>query len=500
MKLVESQISEPFSIDDNVFQGISSVAELKVPKGTKTKYEAFSGWTCNFNKIHEIGVTDIYTLSITVSGNGFASYDGKTIRDETRSFTVNEGTSVTITFSPDEGYRVKGVNVNGQSVTVTGNQYTIDNINSDVKIEVVFEMIPVSSLTVDGVKYSVVSNEERTVNVAAGDYGLVLTVPESIEANGLTWKVTGIEDTALNSSPELAAIVWNLDYGFTGNVSNPNLLLYVKSADYAPTAIKNVVVNGVAENIILTDAESGNNFYCPQEFTARSISYEHHYGMTTGIGEARGWETLALPFDVQKVTHTTKGDMTPFAKWKSGDAAKPFWLMELSGNKFVETDAIKANTPYIVSMPNNDQYKSEFRMAGTVKFSANNVTVKASDNLTTASYADRTLTPNFVVKPAGAGCYALNVDNELEKNDSGITEGSRFVLNIRQVHPFEAYMTSTSGARYIELFDDDTTDILKLDNLTISQSGNLYDLQGRKVSGDVRKGVYIKKGKKLIIK
>ena len=151
-------------------------------------------------------------------------------------------------------------------------------------------------------------------------------------------------------------------------------------------------------------------------------------------------------------------------------------------------------------MPNNDLYKSEFRMAGTVKFSANNVTVKASDNLTTASYADRMLTPNFVEQSAGAGCYALNVSNELEKNNSGMTEGSRFVLNIRQVHPFEAYMTSASGARYIELFDDNTTDILRLDNLTISQSGNLYDLQGRKVSGDVRKGVYIKKGKKLIIK
>ena len=43
-----------------------------------------------------------YTLSIKATGNGSASYDGKSIRGKTQTFTVNEGTKATITFTTKE--------------------------------------------------------------------------------------------------------------------------------------------------------------------------------------------------------------------------------------------------------------------------------------------------------------------------------------------------------------------------------------------------------------
>ena len=448
----------------------------------------------------------VYTLSITASGSGLASYNDNTIRSKTSSFTLNEGTSATITFSPDNGYRIKSVKVNNSTVPVSNNSYTISSISGNTTVDVEFEEIPVDNLSYNGVNYNVVSNAERTVKVAKGDYGLVLRVPTSFTADRVTWNVVGIEDNALQSASELAAIVWEPEVAFTASVSNPNLLLYVKSAGYAPSAVKNVVANGVASSITLMDAASGNNFYCPQEFMAQRISYTHNYGMTSGIGEARGWETIALPFDVQKVTHSSKGEIQPFSKWQSGDNRRPFWLMELSGTGFVQADGIKANTPYIICMPNNSQYKDEFRLAGNVTFSAENVAVKSSYELVSSSYTDRTLMPNFTEKAKGDGCYALNVINSLETNSGGMTEGSRFVLNSRRIHPFEAYMTSTSAARYIGIFDDATTGIHDLYecDLLFNETEEVFDLQGRKVmarpDGTITKGVYIKNGKKLIIK
>ena len=89
----------------------------------------------------------IYTLSITASGNGSATYGSTAIRNNTRSFTVNEGTSATISFTPDDGYRIKSVKENNSSVSVSKNQYTISSINANTTVSVEFEAIPPTTYT-----------------------------------------------------------------------------------------------------------------------------------------------------------------------------------------------------------------------------------------------------------------------------------------------------------------------------------------------------------------
>ncbi len=88
-----------------------------------------------------------YTLSITSAGNGSASYNGTTIRSKTSSFTVNEGASATITFTPDKGYQIKSVKVNNSAVSVSNNQYTVKNITSNTTVSVEFEVIPPKTYT-----------------------------------------------------------------------------------------------------------------------------------------------------------------------------------------------------------------------------------------------------------------------------------------------------------------------------------------------------------------
>jgi hypothetical protein len=348
----------------------------------------------------------------------------------------------------------------------------------------------------------VLSQSNKTINVVYGDYGQVLTVPAGITSNGKTWTVVGIETDALSGNSELAAVIWNPEATFNATVSNPNLLLYVKAEHYAPAAIQNVVVNGTASNIILKEASSGNNFYCPQAFTAQQISYTHNYQMQTGIGDSRGWETVALPFDVQTITHETQGTIVPFAQWKSGDATKPFWLYELAGTGFVEANNIKAYTPYIISMPNNPQYDSEWLLNGKVTFAASGVVVGKTENLNQPTFNNRTFVPSYTDIGSDLGFYALNVNNDYETNNSGMTEGSKFVLNMRRVHPFEAFMTSSSSAPQYAfgVFEGMTAGIQMMINGSWTKENVVYDLQGRKVNSPSKKGVYIVNGKKKIIK
>ena len=450
-----------------------------------------------------------YTMSIRASGNGSASYNGTTIRNDSKSFTVEEGSSSTITFIPDEWHQLGNVKVNDTDVTtqLSDNQYTISNILANTSVSVTFADIEYDNLSNNGVNYRVVSNPKKTVSVANGSYGYWLTVPASFTANGFEWSVTGIDNDVITGNPQLAAVIWNSSTQFTASVDNPNFLLYVTSSQYAPSAIKNVVVGNTANSITLTDASSGNNFYCPREFTARSISYSHSYGMTTGISEARGWESISLPFDVEAITHSSKGTLVPFANWQEGGSTKPFWLYQLGSTGFAEANSIKANTPYIISMPNNAEYKDEYRVAGTITFSSTDVTVKSSESLENGSYSDRTFFPNFINHDANSGFYVLNAANSYVTNTSSYAEGSRFIKNLRAVRPFEAYIISENNAREsLPIFEDTPTWIQLIENSKLIMD-RVYNLSGQQVKiegdqnyGSLKKGIYIVNGKKVVIK
>jgi hypothetical protein len=368
-------------------------------------------------------------------------------------------------------------------------------------VSVVFEERE-KAISSGDMNYTVTSYETRTVSLARGAYGLVLTVPATVDYENETFTVTGMDADALADATGLAAVIWNPETAFTAQVSNPNLLLYVNDAEYAPSSVKNVVVNDKATSITLTDAAIGNDFYCPREFTAEQISYTHRYEMTSGIEESRGWETIALPFDVDRVEHSTKGTVVPFASWNTSSVTKPFWLYQYGSGGFTEATVIRANTPYIISMPNNEQYLAAYRLNGTVTFSASNATVKATDEAITANNGDMSFVPCFSVRQAQTNDYALNVNNELASNSSTVVEGSRFIRNSRVVHPFEAYFTtSAQNARpFIPVFEDVPTGIKEVEILYDRVHGNeWFTIDGQKLSGiPTKKGVYIHNRKAVV--
>ena len=240
--------------------------------------------------------------------------------------------------------------------------------------------------------------------------------------------------------------------------------------------------------------------------------FAHNYLMTSGMGESRGWETIALPFDVQKISHSSKGEITPFVNWKSGDNKKPFWLKTYGSGGWIDASRIEANTPYIISMPNHSDYKTEFRLNGNITFSSANVTVKKSDNILTGSYNGKSFVPSYA-NVNNDGYYALNVNNDYVTYYGEYLEGSYFISGLRAVRPFEAYMTSSSSAvRSIAISEDMLTGI---EDITVlideTKDVRVYNLKGQLVIAETGQsldevknrlpdGVYIVNGKKLIIK
>jgi hypothetical protein len=276
-------------------------------------------------------------------------------------------------------------------------------------------------------------------------------------------------------------------------IKNPNLLVYVTDAAAAPATVTNVVINGVAEKIVLTDVTEGNNnFNCPQQFTAQSISYTHNYKQYTKPDICQGWETIALPFTVKDITHEKNGKITPFGV----DGGKPFWLKQMTDNGVVNSDSIRANMPYLICMPSSKFYSEDYRLNGKVTFSATKCVVPVT-NPQRVSGGDKTFVPAFQRVEKRAGVYAVNVNEPYGE----YPEGSIFVQDYRDVRPFEAYTEHAAGSREffcIEELLEETTSLREIKNEEL-RIKSCYNLNGQRVEHP-KKGLYIVNGRKVVIK
>ena len=338
--------------------------------------------------------------------------------------------------------------------------------------------------------------EEQSQKTTATYENYVLTV-EGQTTMALALEQVGGRDVV---AKDIAAIVWNSTEAITRSdiegFGNPNLLIYVQADSLAPEGVNNVVIDGKAKNIVLVDAEGNNNFYAPQEFTAESISYTREFKQTTQKDVSRGWEGICLPFTVQTYTHESHGAIAPF---RNNASDYHFWLRQMTDKGLTTAENIEANMPYIISMPNSDAYPEAYNQAGKVTFAAENAKISKSTAVG-LQLADRPIIVSGTYHSIATGYYALNVGHEYEGNP----EGSIFILNYREIRPFEIFTWHNgSGARSISISSlfggEGTTGII--DVIAEPNSDRWYDMNGRRLqSKPVRKGIYIKNGKKVVIK
>ena len=312
---------------------------------------------------------------------------------------------------------------------------------------------------------------------------------------------------------KITAIIWNNDVALSSSdlegLDNPNMLVYVLNESLAPQNRDNVIVGDMAKNIVLTDVAEGNgSYYCPRDFKAEIISYTRNFSQQTEVGVARGWETIALPFTVQTITHEKQGVIAPFNNTASN---KHFWLRQVAesenGGRLTGATTIEAYTPYLISMPNSEAYPAEYCLNGQVTFSAQDALVGRTElypkEIRTADGGMIMMVPCFGGQTATQDVYALNVGVQLQE----YPEGSVFVRASRDVRPFEVFTVHHGGnaPQLISIQDlngGSMTGIEDVRSMMSDGRGNeWFDLSGRKLQGKPsRTGVYIVNGKKKVVK
>ncbi len=256
----------------------------------------------------------------------------------------------------------------------------------------------------------------------------------------------------------LCAIRWNselpIEARMVEGIENPNLLLYLTpgAAVSDDSEIMNIIRDGEAEVIQLQDRYP---FYAPESFSAGSISYSRYFSKATEIGETAGWETIALPFDVSEI-RDSRGEIMPFAK--EDTESRPFWLYKPSVTGWERTDRIEAYEPYLISMPNNPKYIEEFNITGDVEFLAYNSFVQATPEVPAFPYRNGSMYPYYSILDYNLNPWVIN-DEWYEGN----APGSRFVNGLRDVRPFEGYLTYESSMLSIPVFDESELEKLGVD-------------------------------------
>ena len=276
-----------------------------------------------------------------------------------------------------------------------------------------------------------------------------------------------------------------------------NMLVFTASAtDF----VGNVVVNGVSEEITLMD---GKPFRNPKAFTAKRISYSREFTKKTKVGISSGWEGIILPFDVQHIV-CEKSELLPFGL-ADFTTSLPCWIAEMQPrSEFALVEKITANTPFIMEVPNCEEYDDWFNIEGTVYFEAEDAEVMPTMMNDSSSMGDFLLRGTYENVAATPYVYALNEENYTATDGNVFMPGGVFVADLRDIRPFEAYAyhVQLTRSRYLSIGTKDSATGIPMLIWKDASLGDIYTIQGVKVKDtkSLPAGIYIQGGKKFIVK
>ena len=260
------------------------------------------------------------------------------------------------------------------------------------------------------------------------------------------------------------------------------------------------------KDLILTDATTINT---KAEFTVKDLLYSRQ------LNEGQtGYVTLCLPFDINVADVTGAEKCYPV-----GDMMIHMPTEDASILKFVlmldEQSDIKAGTPMIVKLAAENAAQKLVATAQNVEYNANFFAAPAIKSLTLRDWdgksgmmpichdlASAIIGGVYTATTLGTGSYSLREDGTFGIYEN-VLSPYRVYLNIQtsQSAPSRTMMfsigmpddSSTTGIRIINMADGMQTG-------SSVKSAAIYTLEGQRVKGTPRKGIYIKNGKKFIVK
>ena len=281
---------------------------------------------------------------------------------------------------------------------------------------------------------------------------------------------------------------------------------YVADADGTLEATEATDGKFYVEELNLTDATTINT---QAQFTVKNLQYSRQ--LTKG---QTGYASLCLPFDinVSDVTGAEEcyplGDMMIHLTANDGKLVNYILMLDKS-------TTIKAGTPMVVKLSAENADQSLVAKAQNVAYSANFFTKPVAKTLTLRDWDGKSGMMPLCKDLAGASVGGVYTTTALEDGSYSLRYDGNFGIHTGELSPYRMYLnikTSQSASSRAMMFsigmpdDSSTTGIRIIPMGDVMQMGSavksaaIYTLEGQRVKGTPRKGIYIKNGKKFIVK
>ena len=277
---------------------------------------------------------------------------------------------------------------------------------------------------------------------------------------------------------------------------------YVADADGTLEATKSTDGKFYVEKLALTDATAINT---QAKFTVKNLQYSRQLNE-----EQTGYATLCLPFDINVADVTGAEKCYPV-----GDMMIHMPTNDASVLKFVlmldEQSVIKAGTPMIVKLGAEGTAQKLVAKAQNVEYNADFFANPAAKSLTLRDWDGKSGFMTICHELESASIGGVYTTTQMAEGSYSFRADGKFGIHTGDLSPYRMYLNvqpSQSASSRTMLFsiglpDDSSTTgirIISLGDGKQTGSSAIYTLEGQRVMGTPRQGIYIKNGKKFSVK
>ena len=273
---------------------------------------------------------------------------------------------------------------------------------------------------------------------------------------------------------------------------------YVADEDGKLEATKSTDGKFYVEKLALTDASAINT---QAQFVVKDLQYSRQ------LNEGqKGYVTLCLPFDINvaNVTGVEKcypvGDMMIHMPTEDASVLKFVLMLD-------ELSDIKAGTPMIVKLGAEGTAQNLVATAQNVEYNA----APTAKSLTVRDWDGKTGFMTLCHELTRASIGGVYTTTPMAEGSYSFREDGKFGIHTGDLSPYRMYLNvqpSQSASSRTMLFsiglpDDSSTTgirIISLGDGKQTGSSAIYTLEGQRVMGTPRQGIYIKNGKKFSVK
>ena len=530
----------PITIDDNAFSDETfAYATLWIPGGTKAAYEAADGWK-------EFAIMDFssFVVSITGSAHGtLAVGEISSTNNETATTLIDRGEDAVFTVTPATGYELTTFTVNGDDETPIEGSYTVEDLSADQTVVAGFTPITYNlTYTLNGgtatnpATYTIetetftLNNPTKTGHTfkgwklnGEGDAMMEVTIAQGSTghlAYTATWQINMYTIT-FDSNGGSAVDPIIQDYGTTVTAPDDPTKPGCDFAGWTPELpetmpAENMTVTATWTELTYTVSITGGGVSAdnmnPKYGDDVVITIAEDEDRTLNTLTVNGEDVTAYVVDGQYTIHNVTGNVVVVATF---NATKEFITLAQGVGTFScaqDLNFTGSGLKAYIAAGYNKSSKVVLLVrvydipAGTglyLKGEAG-VTYKIPYSTSQAYYVNMlkaNLTASSIAKTSGdMSNFLLNkVDGEygfFAPSETATLGAQKAYLQVPT-----SFMSGSEGARAISIaFEDDgtTTNISDFELFTNSNE-HLYNLKGQRVEKAGR-GLYIKNGKKVVIK